>query len=62
MKLIIEDHCLRCGVCVETCPELFEMDGESSVMKVKFDEVPQKLEEGAQKAVESCAMAAIVIL
>ncbi len=62
MKVKIEDYCICCGVCVETCPEVFEMDEESSVMQVKFEDIPSKLEKKVLKAVENCGVGAIVVL
>ena len=62
MKLKIEDYCLRCGVCIETCPEVFEMKEGSNIMQVKFKEIPAKLEEKTLEAVENCGVAAIIVL
>ncbi len=62
MKLKIEDYCMCCGVCVETCPEVFEMDEASGVMQVKFEEIPAKLQKKTLKAVESCGVGAIIVL
>ncbi|MFO8062488.1 MAG: ferredoxin [bacterium] len=27
---VIEDKCIGCGVCVNSCPEVFEMDEETN--------------------------------
>jgi ferredoxin len=62
MKLKIEEYCMRCGVCIETCPDLFEMDETSAVMQVKFEQVPKKLRKSALKAVQSCGVGAIIII
>ncbi len=58
----IEDYCMRCGVCIETCPEVFEMDEESEVMQVKMEEIPPELEKKALEAVENCGVGGIVVL
>ena len=62
MKVTIQDYCMMCGVCMETCPELFGTDGESSTMQVLMGHVPPKLEKSVQKAVENCGVGAISIV
>jgi ferredoxin len=62
MKLIIEDHCIRCGICNDICGDLFEKDEANDVMRVKFDEIPDSLKRCAQEAFEGCAVAAIRIV
>lgn len=60
MKAIVdEDLCTGCGLCEDTCPEVFEMDDEMA--KVIVDEVPAEAEETCQEAVESCPVEAISI-
>ena len=34
-----EETCIGCGLCAETCPEVFEMNDEKA--RVKVDEVPE---------------------
>ena len=52
MRVRIEDTCTACGLCVDTCPEVFEMDGD--IAKVIVDEVPADLEESCREASDSC--------
>jgi ferredoxin len=59
MKLIIEDFCIRCGICADICPDLFELDKKNDVMTVKIDEIPEHLLKGAHEAVEGCAVQAM---
>jgi len=60
MKAIVdEDLCTGCGLCEDTCPEVFEMDDEMA--KVIVDEVPAEAEETCQEAIESCPVEAISI-
>jgi ferredoxin len=50
MKVRIEDSCTACGLCVDTCPDVFEMGDE--IAEVIVDNVPPELEETAQQAVK----------
>lgn len=59
MKVRIEDTCTACGLCVDTCPDVFEM-GED-IAEVKVDEVPENLEEDVQRAADECPAEAIIV-
>jgi ferredoxin len=59
MKVRIEDTCVGCGLCCDTCPGVFEM-GEG-IAVVKVDVVPPELEATAQQAADECPVEAIVI-
>ena len=59
MKVRIEDTCTACGLCVDTCPEVFEMG--SDIAQVTVDEVPSEFEETAQQAVDECPAEAIIV-
>lgn len=61
MKLKIKEYCIRCGICEDLYPELFHVDFEEDVVKVRYDEIPTELEETARKAMGDCAIAAIHI-
>jgi ferredoxin len=52
--------CTGCELCVETCPEVFEM-GDEDVAVVKVDEVPSEAEDTAREAAEDCPSEAITI-
>ena len=58
MKVRIEDSCTACGLCVDTCPEVFEMGAE--IAEVIVDDVPAELEDTAQQAADECPVEAIV--
>ena len=61
MKAIVdEDLCTGCGLCEETCPEVFEM-GDDSLAKVKVGVVPSEAEERCRQAAEGCPTEAIAI-
>lgn len=33
----VDDTCVGCGSCVETCPEVFELEGELATIKKDAD-------------------------
>ena len=56
---IDEELCTGCGLCEETCPDIFKMDEDkdvASVIKTDYDEYD---EECIQEAAESCPSEAI---
>ncbi|MBN2290475.1 MAG: ferredoxin [Candidatus Glassbacteria bacterium] len=60
MKASVDaDLCTGCGLCEDTCPEVFEMDGE--VAKVIVDTVPAEAEDTCREAAESCPVEAIAV-
>lgn len=59
MKARIDDSCTACGLCVETCPEVFQMGDE--IAEVIVDEVPPQFEDAAQQAADECPVEAIII-
>jgi ferredoxin len=59
MKVRIEDTCTACGLCCDTCPEVFEMGPEMAQVKVK--EVPAVHEDAVMQAADECPVEAIVV-
>lgn len=60
MKAIVDaDTCTGCELCVDTCPEVFEMDDDKA--KVKVDPVPPEVEESCREAADDCPVEAITI-
>ena len=59
MKVIIDaDTCTGCGLCSDTCPEVFE---SNDVAKVIADPVPTEAEDTARQAAEDCPVEAITV-
>ncbi|MHC4570891.1 MAG: ferredoxin [Planctomycetota bacterium] len=59
MKVRVEDTCTACGLCVDTCPEVFEMG--SDIAEVTVDGVPSEFEEAVQQAADECPVEAIIV-
>jgi len=52
-----EETCIGCGVCVDTCPEVFELADDKAIAKV--NEVPKDLFESCKEAADNCPVEAI---
>jgi ferredoxin len=60
MKITVdEETCIGCEVCVDTCPEVFEMVDDKA--RVKINEVPKDVVESCREAAENCPVEAIQI-
>jgi len=60
MKVRIEDTCTACGLCIDTCPEVFEM-GDDDMAHVIVDDVSDEYEDAIQQAADECPVEAIII-
>jgi len=61
MKASIDrDGCIGCGLCADTCPEVFEMaaDGLADVI---YEIVPAGAEDSANEAKDGCPVSVITI-
>jgi ferredoxin len=52
-----EETCIGCGLCAETCPEVFEMNNDK--VNIKVDEVPEDVMDSCKEAAENCPVEAI---
>jgi len=60
MKAIVdEEECTGCGLCTETCPEVFDLSDD--VASVIVDEVPEDAIDTCKQAAEECPVEAISI-
>jgi Ferredoxin len=54
------DGCISCGLCPETCPEVFRM-ADDGVAEVWNEKVPEDAEESAKEAEEGCPVSVISV-
>ena len=59
MEVKIEDSCTACGLCVDTCPDVFVMGDE--IAEVMVNPVPAEMEETVQQAADECPVEAIIV-
>lgn len=61
MKAVIDrDGCISCGLCAETCPEVFRM-ADDGLAEVYVDEIPEEEEDSAAEAAEDCPVNVISV-
>lgn len=53
------DLCTGDEICIQVCPEVFEMEGDIAVVKMK--EIPEDLQGSVREAADSCPSEAIII-
>jgi ferredoxin len=58
MKAIVDEKCIGCGFCAETCPEVFEMRSDN-LAHVKVEVVPLEREDSCREAAAGCPVEAI---
>jgi ferredoxin len=60
MKVKVDpDLCTGEELCIQVCPQIFEMKGDKAIAKV--NDVPQDLADCCKDAADSCPSAAIII-
>ncbi len=59
MELIVDqDLCISCGICVDTCPEIFDWN-EEGLADVMVEEIPGEQQDCSLEALEDCPVDAI---
>ncbi len=58
MKYFVNDQCIGCGLCANTCPEVFELKDDGLAKAVDEDVAEANLED-AKMAMEGCPVDAI---
>jgi ferredoxin len=60
MSVIVDENiCIGCGLCADTCPEIFKMDGDTA--KVIVVEIPDTSLDLCRQAADKCPVNAISI-
>lgn len=60
MKATVDKElCTGCGVCTDTCPEVFALDDDTA--RVIVNEVPEGAKDSCKEAAESCPVDAITL-
>ena len=60
MKVSINDGCISCGLCVELCPEVFDMPDDGKAFPI-VDVVPEYQIDCAREAADSCPTESIIL-
>ena len=55
-----ESSCTGCGICADTCPEVFEVD--DGLARTLVADVPVEAASACREAAESCPVEAITII
>ncbi|MEW6170164.1 MAG: ferredoxin [Candidatus Omnitrophota bacterium] len=53
------DICIGCGLCVNTCPDVFKMEDDKAVAYVAI--VPNQVENSCRQAADECPVTAIIL-
>ena len=60
MKVRVDQElCVGCSLCVNTCPEVFEMKEDKAV--IKMSDVPVEREDCSKQSKDECPVEAIII-
>ena len=60
MATVDVEACTGCELCVDTCPEVFEMN-DDGIAVVKLNPVPPEAQASCQEAADGCPSEAIAI-
>jgi len=57
---IDREGCISCGLCEDTCPEVFRI-AEDGLAEVYVEDIPESSEEEALEAMENCPVSVITV-
>jgi ferredoxin len=61
MKVLIDvDLCTGCGLCEETCPDIFKLNEDDDVAEITKTDYDENDEECLEEAIETCPTEAIL--
>ncbi len=61
MKVLIDvDLCTGCGLCEETCPDIFKMNEDDDVAEITKTDYDENDKECLEEAIEICPTEAIL--
>ncbi|MCG9479175.1 MAG: ferredoxin [Actinomycetota bacterium] len=58
---IDEELCTGCGLCEETCPDIFKLNEDKDIVELIKTDYDESDEECIQEAEESCPTEAIIV-
>jgi len=56
---INEELCTGCGLCVDSCPDVFEMKDDKAIPKIA--DIPEKYIDCTKEAASNCPVEAITV-
>lgn len=59
MKASVTEDCISCGICIDICPEVFQM-GEQYA-EVQMEPIPEQHEDAVRDAADQCPTDAIMV-
>ncbi|HOB91113.1 MAG: ferredoxin [Bacillota bacterium] len=61
MKATVDkDLCISCGLCIQTCPDVFDWDDDDKAVAID-EEVPEEFEDEVYEAADGCPTDAISV-
>lgn len=59
--VIVQEYCIRCGMCVDLCPDMFSYDPDEDRIIVAENADDPANKERLKQMVADCAVGAIVV-
>lgn len=59
MEANVNEECIFCGLCVDMCPDVFQLGDETAYVTVK--EIPEEMQGCCREAAEECPTEAIEV-